>query len=59
MSALTARLPQLLLLFLLTMSVEGCRVVGGIFKAGFWTAIVVVVLIVALIGFFARGRRGP
>jgi hypothetical protein len=56
---MSARLPRLLPLFLLTIPLASCSVVGGIFKAGFWTAIIVVVLIVALVGFFARGRRGP
>lgn len=45
-----------LLLVLLTLPVAGCGVIGGIFKAGFVTALVVIVLIVALIGFLARGR---
>jgi hypothetical protein len=54
-----ARAPQILLLLLLTLSTAGCELIGGIFKAGFWTAIIAVVLIVALVGFVARGRRGP
>ena len=56
MSALLARV---LLLLLLTLPVAACGLVGGIFKAGFWTAVIVVVAIVALVGFVARGRRGP
>ena len=49
------------LLLLLTLGLAGCSVVGGIFKAGFWTAIIVVVLIVLAVGWVARsaGRRGP
>ena len=50
---------RLLLLLLLTLPVAACELAGGIFKAGFWTAIIVIVLIVALVGFVARGRRGP
>ena len=46
----------LVLLALLTLPAAGCAVVGGIFKAGFVTAIVVIVLIIAVIGFLARGR---
>lgn len=38
---------SLLLLFSVTLS--SCEVIGGIFKAGVWTGIIAVVLIVALI----------
>jgi len=49
-------------LFLLAMmtGLSSCEVVGGIFKAGFWTAIVLIVLIIALILWVigrGRGRR--
>ena len=57
MSARPSRLLPLLLL--LTVPFAGCSVVGGVFKAGFWTAIIIIVAVVALIGFMARGRRGP
>jgi hypothetical protein len=40
------------------MTLSSCEVVGGIFKAGFWTAIIVIVLVVALILWLVgRGRR--
>jgi hypothetical protein len=54
-----AFLPRLLLLLILTVPLGACGLIGGIFKAGFWTAVIVVVLIVAIVGFVARGRRGP
>ena len=42
----------------LMISLSSCEVVGGIFKAGFWTAIILVVLVVVLIlWLFNRGRR--
>jgi hypothetical protein len=42
----------------LAMTLSSCEVVGGIFKAGFWTAIIVIVIIVALILWLVgRGRR--
>jgi hypothetical protein len=49
------------LLLLLTLGLAGCSVVGGIFKAGFWTAILLVVVIVLAVGWIARtaGRRDP
>ena len=59
MSATYRRLPQLLFLLLVTLPMGGCSLIGGIFKAGFMTAIIVLVLIVAMVGFFVRGRRGP
>ncbi|WP_127126166.1 phosphatidate cytidylyltransferase [Pseudoflavitalea rhizosphaerae] len=37
------------ILFLLVLSFSSCEVIGGIFKAGVWTGIVAVVLVVALI----------
>jgi hypothetical protein len=36
------------LLFLM-ISLTSCEVVGGIFKAGMWTAVIIIVLVVALI----------
>jgi predicted lysophospholipase L1 biosynthesis ABC-type transport system permease subunit len=47
----------LALFFLVTM-VSSCQVVGGIFKAGFMTAIIIIVLVVGLILWLVgRGRR--
>lgn len=44
-------------LALVTM-LSSCEVVGGIFKAGFWTAIILIVLVVALIiWLMRRGRK--
>ena len=55
------RSARLLLVLLLTLGTAGCGIIGGIFKAGFWTAIIAIVLIVSLVAFVARGmgRRGP
>jgi hypothetical protein len=50
-------LPRLLPLLLLTIPLTGCAIVGGIFKAGFVTALIAIVLVVAMVGFFMRGRR--
>ena len=43
---------------LLAVVASGCSVIGGIFKAGFWTGIIVVVLIVAVLGFLVAKTRG-
>jgi hypothetical protein len=44
------------LMMLITM-LSGCEVIGGIFKAGVWSGIIVVVLIIALI-IFVIGKMG-
>lgn len=42
----------------MAMTLSSCEVVGGIFKAGFWTAIILIVLVVGLILWLVgRGRR--
>lgn len=46
---------RVLLIVLLAVSVAGCEVVGGIFKAGFWVGIVLAALIV--VGIIALFRR--
>ena len=43
---LTSRFaPHVFLIVLLGVAASGCQVVGGIFKAGFWTGIVLVAII--------------
>jgi hypothetical protein len=48
---------RLLLLILLTVTAAGCAAIGGIFKAGFWAGIIVVVLVVGLIGVVVAKMR--
>jgi hypothetical protein len=47
-------LMRILLVVLLATTITGCAAIAGIFKAGFWTgmiiAVVVIVVIVALVG---------
>jgi hypothetical protein len=52
---LTARLS---LILLLAMSASGCEIVGGIFKAGVWVGVIMVVLAVALVMFVVSKARG-
>ncbi len=47
------------LLLLLTLTVTGCEVIGDIFQAGMWTAIILIVLIVLFILWIVRKVRGP
>jgi hypothetical protein len=48
---------RLLILLLLTVSVSGCDLVAGIFKAGFWAGIIVVALVVVGIVFLVGKVR--
>jgi hypothetical protein len=41
----------------LALSASGCEVIGGIFKAGIWVGVIIVVIVVGLIMMFMR-RRG-
>jgi hypothetical protein len=49
---------MLVLLVLASVSVCGCEAIAGIFKAGVWTGVVMVVILIALVGFFAVRIRG-
>ena len=46
---------RVLLIVLLAVTVAGCEVVGGIFKAGFWVGIVIAAVVV--VGVVALLRR--
>ncbi len=49
---------QWILLALLSLNLTGCAVVGDVFKAGMWTSIIVIILVIVLvIWLFGRFRR--
>jgi hypothetical protein len=48
----------LALLVLAGLTLTGCEVIGGIFKAGVWTGILAVAIVVIVIGFIAAKVRG-
>jgi hypothetical protein len=48
-------LARILLVVLLAVTVAGCSVVGGIFKAGFWVGIVIAAIVI--VGVVALLRR--
>jgi hypothetical protein len=48
----------LILILLATLALGGCEVIGDIFQAGVWVGVVLVVLILAGIGFVASKLRG-
>ncbi len=44
----------LVITLMMLVTLTGCDLVGDIFEAGFWTAIIVIVLIVALVIWLIR-----
>ena len=46
------------LAILLTFTLTGCELIGDIFEAGMWTALIIIVLVVLLIGWIFRKLRG-
>ncbi|MBB6609862.1 hypothetical protein H7F15_02325 [Pontibacter sp. Tf4] len=55
MNNLRTYLPALIVVLMLTMS--SCELVGDIFKAGMWTALIIIVLIVVLLAWIFRKLR--
>jgi hypothetical protein len=51
-------LPHLLVVLFLAFVVAGCTVVGGIFKAGFWSAIFLVAVIAVVLMLLVTKMRG-
>ncbi|MCP2042716.1 MULTISPECIES: hypothetical protein [Pontibacter] len=46
------------LFVLMAVTLSSCELIGDIFEAGMWTALIIIVLIVALVGWlFSRFRR--
>jgi hypothetical protein len=55
---LLSRYLPITLLVLASTTFAGCEVVGGIFKAGVWAGVLMVVVLVAIVGFIATRVRG-
>jgi hypothetical protein len=53
----TSRLSLFLGLFVLAVSLTGCDAIGSIFKAGAYTGIIVVVLLIVLVMWLMRKFR--
>ncbi len=53
-----SRYGLVLLLVLVSLTSPGCEVIGGIFKAGVWVGVLMVVVLIALVGFVAAKIRG-
>ena len=52
------RLVRLLLLIAIVLALAACSAVAGIFKAGMWTGVLVIVVVIALIVWLFGRRRG-
>jgi ABC-type polysaccharide/polyol phosphate export permease len=53
----TLNLPVLIMLAMIMFTASSCDVVGGIFKAGMWTAVIIIVLIVVLVLWLMKKMR--
>lgn len=51
------QLSLLSVLSLFVISMSSCELAGGIFKAGMWTSVIIIVAIVAIVLYFVRGRK--
>ena len=49
---------MIVLLVLASFTVAGCAAIAGIFKAGVWTGVVMIVILIGIIGFIATKVRG-
>lgn len=48
----------IIIAFFLVTTLSGCEAIAGIFKAGIWTGVIVIVVVVALILWLVgRGRK--
>jgi len=46
------------LMVLLTFTLSSCELIGDIFKAGMWTAVILIVIVVLIIMWILRKIRG-
>ncbi|MFC5271260.1 hypothetical protein [Adhaeribacter terreus] len=46
------------LLVLLTFTLSSCELIGDIFKAGMWTAVILIVIVILIIMWLLRMIRG-
>ena len=46
---LLEKIPVYMIFFLMAVVFSGCEIIGGIFKAGVWVGIIMVVLIISIV----------
>jgi Ni,Fe-hydrogenase I cytochrome b subunit len=44
-------------MLMITMTLSGCDVIGDIFQAGMWTAVIIIVIVIALVMWLLRKIR--
>lgn len=49
-------LTRILLVVLLTVTISGCAAIAGIFKAGFWTGLIIAVIVIVIVGALVARR---
>ncbi|MBF9222588.1 hypothetical protein [Hymenobacter ruricola] len=54
-----SRLALLFFFFALATTLTGCDAIAGIFKAGMYTAVIGIFIVVALLFFIVNKMRGP
>lgn len=57
MKNLSASIYSIIFLLAMSVSLTSCEAIGGIFKAGMWSGIIIVALIVGLILYFVGRSR--
>lgn len=46
-----------LFLFFLLLALPGCEIIGGIFEAGMWVGIILVIIVIMIIAWIVRKMR--
>jgi hypothetical protein len=60
MNTSSASLLRLVVIAALALSVSACEAIGTIFEAGIWVGVIMVVIVLAIVGFIAaKLRRRP
>jgi hypothetical protein len=54
-----SRRASLLLLLVLVVPLSGCQAIATIFEAGMWIGVIMVVLVLAIVGFIVSRVRRP
>ena len=49
-------LTRILLVVLLAVTLSGCAAIAGIFKAGFWTGLIIAVIVIVIVGALVARR---
>jgi hypothetical protein len=52
------RVLLLVLLVVASLTLPGCEMIGGIFKAGMWVGVLGVIIVIAIVGFIAAKISG-